>query len=118
MPKTAKQMRLVLPSSLLSTLLLFTSACDHYNENVIIRDSCAGVVIKKYINHDNHGAHTLWVQGKGGPNDICYITTYSLDSVCFYNKVAIGDSLIKKPRSLLYRIKSPTKDFTCEYKHE
>lgn len=118
MPKMVKQMRFVSLNPFLSTLLLFTSACDHYNENIIIRDSCTGVVVKKYIDHDNHGAHTLWIQGKGGPNDICYVTTYSIDSICFYNKVVIGDSLIKKPASSLYRIKSFTKDFTCEYKYE
>lgn len=113
-----KHVRLGVLTLLLIALSFFNYACGPYNRNTIINESCTGVVVKKYINYSNHAAHTLWVQGKGGINDICYITTNSLDSIYLYNKISIGDSLIKKPGSSLYHIKSSAKDYTYEYKYE
>lgn len=78
--------------------------------------SCTGVVVKKLIDYDNHRAHTLWVKGMGGINDICSITSFDTDSIYLYNRVDIGDSIIKKPGSKLYHIKSAEKNFV--YEHE
>jgi hypothetical protein len=94
----------------------FNCSCDHYNENITINHSCTGLVVKKFIDHDNHAAHTLFVQGKGGKNDICYIDSYDKNVTYLYDKVSIGDSIIKKPGSKIYHVKSSEKDCFYEYK--
>ena len=97
-------------------LAFFNYSCDHYNENVIINYSCSGVVTKKFIDHDNHSASTLLVQGKGGKFDACYITSYDSNAIYLYKKVVVGDSIIKKAGSKTYHIKSLGKDYFYKYK--
>ena len=72
--------------------------------------------MKKFIDYDNPAANTLHVQEKGGKNDICYITSYGKNRTYLYDKVSLGDSIIKKSGSKVYHVKSSGKDYFYEYK--
>jgi hypothetical protein len=100
----------------LFTMILLTHSCQSYNDSIILHEACRGIVVKKYIDYKNHRAHTLWVQEKGGKNDIFYLSTYDTDSVFLYNRITLGDSIIKRPGSKVYAVKSRKKNYTYEYK--
>ena len=66
-----------------------------------------GIVTKKFIDKENHNYQTIYLSSIVNKNQLIIVTPEFGD---MYDYLNIGDSIIKEPNSIFYRVHSKNKD--------
>jgi hypothetical protein len=98
-------------TKLLLGALPLVSACN-YCSSYIRPEHFAGIVVGKYVDRFNRHNHIVSIQA--GDQQYFLETLYG-DTLNFYTRIAIGDSVIKAQWTTAYRVKNAHKDAVYEF---